>query len=53
VGISYEIRVYHGTYLASIINKEFFPNNKNLKLQEAGAFYIKKKEEGYSEFNHC
>lgn len=30
VGISYGIRVYPGTYLASIINKEFFPNNKNL-----------------------
>ncbi|MCX6383182.1 MAG: radical SAM protein [Actinobacteria bacterium] len=30
VGISYGIRVYPGTYLASIINREFFPNNKNL-----------------------
>lgn len=30
VGISYGIRVYPGTYLAGIINKEFFPNNKNL-----------------------
>lgn len=29
-GISYGIRVYPGTYLASIVNKEFFPNNKNL-----------------------
>jgi len=30
VGISYGIRVYPDTYLASTISKEFFPNNKNL-----------------------
>jgi len=30
VGISYGIRVYPGTYLANIINKEFFLNNENL-----------------------
>jgi tryptophan 2-C-methyltransferase len=30
VGISYGIRVYPGTYLASIINNEFLTDNKNL-----------------------
>ncbi|MCG2791430.1 MAG: radical SAM protein [Actinomycetia bacterium] len=30
VGICYGIRIYSGTYLASIVNKEFFSNNRNL-----------------------